>query len=591
MVHSLLSKVVEFLDKNQERCFFEKSLSLSLCKCIILGCHPFENLTWLTSNNSVDETALSLLSYLSRFCKTCNQEPCQPFHDLITFDEPNKAGTPSQELPQQFLEAYKRLTRFWQRLKEDKALQAVAPQRICLVNIFDIGHTQSAQDLLPFLSKYCKHALTVVCYDAEHEEVLLKEFELKNQGDRRTPKYALLKQLCGIHKENPMALVALNNALNGTNTRDESGLKRIADMLKDEINVSEITAVSATTQESEVPEMKSFVEEQVMIAPFNCNKPIDYFLLLQDIKRNAKSFWMKRTDIDTLYRQYRFNNDSLDDVLKFFTTYGSLFYMYDVPSLRQYVVVNLVKFEAKMEELYQSSEPTAKYGLLKYRDDEDSRVVFDFLTTIGIAAVVKSSQVVEERGVVDLDTATNYYYIPTIRKSLYTTLVSGDAKSASPGSPQAMAGNILGDYTCTPKILQVSMLKHLLMSTNCLLIPTEDINVTAIRFFLNGDQLHDIEFIDNGETFTMYLKTKEKRNPLGETDASSLIKNYTNCPFFKHNDAPMSLDKIPTDERNKKEVRANWNIYNYFARFKFFYFIGNSSRDHDGNCQKYRKTE
>ena len=142
-----------------------------------------------------------------------------------------------------------------------------------------------------------------------------------------------------------------------------------------------------------VGEVKSQLEKEVIKASSCDEIPLKFILLLQQMKHKCKSFWMTRSEIESLSKPYEFQNGDLERFLRFFSSFGSIFYTHDIPSLREYVIVDIVEFVKCIHILYNTNDEAARYGLFRYRQEEDWRVLFDFLTTLKIAVEVKSSQI------------------------------------------------------------------------------------------------------------------------------------------------------------------------------------------------------
>ena len=244
------------------------------------------------------------------------------------------------------------------------------------------------------------------------------------------------------------------------------------------------------------------------------------------------TFWMERKKIEELSRWYNLSSDELEDFLQFFTSFGSILYTHDVPSLKKYVIIDIARFVKDIHDLYHSQEESAKYGLFKDTSNQDRRIVFEFLTTLGIAAEVKSSQIVPQDDL-DVEIATTYYYIPTSRKPLAAHLTPHKSSwtTCDSGSFNLLACRP-DEYTQTKETLQAILCRHLLFNKRCFLVPTASKNTTTIRFFDEDQKEYDIGFIDNGKQLQMRLVNEEQKGNVQVADAFSLMVKTT-CPFFR----------------------------------------------------------
>ena len=160
-----------------------------------------------------------------------------------------------------------------------------------------------------------------------------------------------------------------------------------------------------------------------------------------------------------------------------------------------------VEFVKHLHDLYTSIEDTAKYGLFKYRREDDWKIIIELITTLGTAVEVKSNQIKSPQNI-SLNVATPYYYIPSARSASISSsnfvpdILQGE--SASSGDHSITYGYIAEN-------LQVLLCKKLLLSTNHLLIPTKSVNTTIIRFCDIRSEKQDVKFIDMGDRVVMLL--------------------------------------------------------------------------------------
>ena len=511
---------------------------LSCYELMILGTYPFDHLTWLLSTKT-ESAVMCLLSYFARLCKNRNIGSGNYF-DLLEF-VPVPATSEGimiydPEVNQQIKLLYTELEKKWKDLKNEKSMQKVMPTGVCLLNLFDLGPSKAARDFSPFLNKYCKQSLNITCFNRERDAEALKK-ELASETDHdyyQSLTHQLIKPLTGcVCKEQTVALAAISTDPSIQCTNEES--RQMIDGWKEEIQKRvgiEKLQLLLVSKEM-VGEVKSQLEKEVIKASSD-EIPLKFILLLQQMKHKCKSFWMTRSEIESLSKPYEFQNGDLERFLRFFSSFGSIFYTHDIPSLREYVIVDIVEFVKCIHILYNTNDEAARYGLFRYRQEEDWRVLFDFLTTLKIAVEVKSSQILTKptAPTLSLGTATTYYYIPSGRRASGSTPdLASSAAVPSKASPHNNAIEFVNTDDYTMENLQVLLCRHLLLSTSCLLIPTETTNTTLIRFCeASWEELEmefvDIKLIDAGNKITMSTNIKEE-------NVEKICKRIVStCPFL-----------------------------------------------------------
>ena len=539
----ILSNAVRMKDKKNMTPLLERhecKECLSCYELMILGTYPFDHLTWLLSTKT-ESAVMCLLSYFARLCK--NRNICSGnYFDLLEF-VPVPATSEGiivsdPEVSQQVKLLYTELEKKWKDLKNEKSMQKVMPTGVCLLNLFDLGPSKAARDFSPFLNKYCKQSLNITCFNRERDAEALKK-ELASETDHdyyQSLTHQLIKPLTGcVCKEQISTLAAISTDPSIHCTYEES--KQMIDDLKEEIQkrvgIEKLQLLSVSKEM--VGEVKSQLEKEVFEASSCDEILLKFVLLLQQMKHKCKSFWMTRSEIESLSRPYEFQNGDLERFLRFFSSFGSIFYTHDIPSLRECVIVDIVEFVKRIHILYNTNDEAARYGLFRYRQEEDWRVLFDFLTTLKIAVEVKSSQILTNHTAptLSLGTATTYYYIPSARRASGSTPDSASSAAAVPSkaSSHNNAIEFVNPDEYTMENLQVLLCRHLLQSTSCLLIPTETTNTTLIRFCeASWEELEmefvDIKLIDAGNKITMSTSTKEE-------NVEKICKRIiSTCPFL-----------------------------------------------------------
>ena len=545
MLQLLLSKAILTKHKKNMTPLLEQALlqqdneCLACYKIVLLGLHPLKQLTWLLSTPK-DIVVMCFLSYFARLCKQHGLSRPIDWYSLLHFaaSEEGSVSTSDPDLDEQIRSLHADLRKQWGRLECDENMQAVMPTGVGLLNVYDIGPSKAAKEFLPFINKYCKRALNIACYNSENDAPVLKKELLPedeaHQHGYQSRKYQLLRQLCGIHKEEALILAAIGKQ----QQKPQSKVDELTDAIKETTGIEQVHHLFVSPQT--MAETKSKLEHIAVDGRYDIPMQLRFILLLDIIVTKCKNFWMKRSEIDSISKLYKFQNGELEAFLRFFASFGSIFYTHDIPRLREYVIINVVQFVEHIHTLYTSNEDTANFGLFKHRDNEDWRVIFQFLTTLGIATEVKSNHIDTDNTDLVLDSLTSYYYIPTARHSFAPSPLAtqdGDscrssilAQSESPSSSRNRGSQNRGTQNESPTLqqnenegessspgsrirtspvyyllpvkghtkenLQASLSKHLLQNKQCLLIPTTDINTTAMKVsFISPCEL---EFIDSG---------------------------------------------------------------------------------------------
>ncbi len=527
-----MDTVIKLKDDTQEQSSFEEKESkcLSCNKLIILGEQPCETLSWMHAGTETENAVICLLSYFANYCKKqydCNE---YDYYKILEFvPTPATSETIEKEIPERIKFLYTELIEHWKKLGSNKNLSALAlSSAVCLVNVFNVGYCNATQDIFPFIRKYCKHAVHVVGYDQIKHGPILSSAE--GESDTCMPK--LLQQFCGLHKGNPMFLIAICNGGKRDSNQEAEIEKAVKQKVGNEFH-------SLCIHHETFADVKAQIEERVRKSSFFDSTPIKYPLFLEYIVKASKTFWMQRCEVESLASQYGLKTDEIDCFLQFCTSYGSIFYTHDVPALKDYVIVDIVKFVQRIHELYTSENPSTKYGIFEERAEADWKVIFEFLTTFGIAIEVKSSQIAKIDSL-KLKTATTYYYIPTTRE--IPKLPPDLQRSTSWSTCDIFSLNI--NPTIPDQCTEVHLCKHLFINVNCSLIPTDSLNSTSIRYFDEHQITYDIEFVRDGNQLLMKLVNKQQH--LDDVKVQGAFSQMISsvCPFLKSKKESMSMDEL-----------------------------------------------
>ena len=494
LIEMLLANAVTKKDKAQQQCLpvHGNPKCLHCYKVVIFGEETSKNVTWLPSNDISDDVSMCLMSYFANLCKIREQGHAQEYPRLLEFAPlPTMSENIDPQITELIRNLYVELLKQWDRVKTDINVRAVAPEGISLVNIFNVGSSQAGRDFLPFLNKYCQKAtnIHVACYNSKRDgEELLKE--TGNNGHYQAKRKQLLRQVCGIGTDQILILADTNPDNAPPNWDSET----LVESIRKATSIKQIEHMHASYKTMD--EVKSDLENKVIEKSLR-EQTLLYYMLLYIVRSKCASFWMRRREIESLSKLLQFTKKDLEDFLLFHAGYGSIFYAHDIPSLREYIIIDIVKFVEHIDKLYESSEETAQFGLFK--SEGERRIILEFLATLGIAAVVKSNQLVWD-GKLKLDDLTTYYYIPTARKScMLPTKPTGQTQDDVPTLPK-LTVPLISVKGHANEVLQVCLCK-LLLNKQCLLIPSNKMNTTAMRFHdLHQQGTVDIVFIDSGNT-------------------------------------------------------------------------------------------
>ena len=363
-----------------------------------------KKLKWMTFD-STDITAMFLLSYFVDHCKVQNCE-------LEFITEPITSElSPFETI---VYEMHKRVKKLWDKFRKcDKEIFSTG---VTLVNVYDIGPSQAAQDFVPFLNKYCHRSIHLTCYSDT-----LDDADLGRDLDSRRPYFNNLKccqmfrQLKGCINEEQKVVVT---RLEGDKPAPDTCSTKLKKEIKARVHTEHVTEVTiSNNNEDKTEKARKLIQELVGRSSFHCTLYLREFVLFETIKTESKlknSFWMEKSKIEKLSKQCEMVNGGLERFLKVFTSFGKVFYAHNIPALDEFVITDIVKFVEYLHKIYTSEEDEqfSQYGLFPYiKGDEDRGMSFKFLTVLGLAVKVKSSQLSPPPTKED----KYYCYIPTVK--------------------------------------------------------------------------------------------------------------------------------------------------------------------------------
>lgn len=476
--------------------------SLSQFELVVLGNYPFNDFAWRISTSLEDTAILGLLSYYSNIVKTRKLKTLEFLPNPTMMNELSNPHTVTEENAAAAVDnLYKKTAKGWKKIHTDKSLLHQLRAGISLINILDIGTGQGVQDFLPFLNQYCKQSMHLTCYQDEFiAETSNQSGESGNNSPTNNnddPKHALCQLKGCVNNEQIIIATKLetNERVSRKVEQDEIETA-IKNTLGDDHSIERL---SVPEGDSDTNPTKKYLEKTVAEqAHFHTVVYLREILLLETIRRQRKhSFWMKRSQVEELAQQLLFMNGSVLRFLRLFTSFGSLFYANDIPSLNEYIITDVFKFVQQIQKLYNynpQNEPLAKYGLFEERSDsaEDDKVIFRFLTALKIAVRVRGTQIQTPSGAPVQ--STHYYYIPNAR-SMHKRIPS----TRSEATPEHHNDTLMISFNkCVAENLQV-VLCHEVLQMGGQLIPTEEANATIVRACKNNPQIRFKEFIKDVE--------------------------------------------------------------------------------------------
>ena len=343
-----------------------------------------KKLKWMTFD-SAHVTAMFLLSYFVNLCKVQNCEL-----KFIT-EQTTSELSPFKKMVYKMHEGVKEL---WGEIP--KSEKEILSTGVTLVNAYDIGPSQAAQDFVPFLNKYCHRSIHFTCYSDTLDDV-----DLGGELDSSKPYFINLKcsqmfrQLKGCVNEEQKVVVT---RLEGDTPAPDTCSEKLKKEIKDRVHTEHVAEVEiSNNNEDKTEKAMKFIEELVAKSSFHCTLYLREFLLFQTIKTESKlknSFWMEKSEIENLSKKCKMVNGGLERFLKVFTSFGEIFYAHNIPALDEFVITDIIKFVEYLHTIYTSREDhLSQCGLFPYIDgDEDREMSFKFLTVLGLAVKVKSSQ-------------------------------------------------------------------------------------------------------------------------------------------------------------------------------------------------------
>ncbi len=445
---------------------------LLLYKLIMIGDDPYDDLLWMDWGSKNDVAVMYLLSYFVNHCKVRSDDSYTKLEFTPEQTIPEFKRDPLKKMVQ---ELHSEVKSNWEDfIANKKHVLDRVPTGVSLVNAFDVGPSQAAQDFVPFLNKYCRRSMHLTCYSDTLDDVdISKELDGTIKNSKCSQMFRQLKGC--INEEQKVVVTRLEG---DTPTRDTC-TEKLEREIKDRVCTKNVSRVTISEDEEIMKGAIKFSEQQVIKSHFHCILHLREILLFHTIKKyEGKSFWMKKNDFETCSKQFQMINGGLEMFLRMFTSFGSIFYAHDIPALEDLVITDIVKFVEYLHTIYESREDElSQCGLFPYIDgDEDREISFKFLVALGIGVKVKSSQL--ERPPV-APQHSYYCYIPSTTQE--------DSTNPNP------EGSVTISFDkCIAENIQ-ACLCHSLLVQGARLIPTPTSDTT-----LCIDGLPEVTITDNG---------------------------------------------------------------------------------------------
>ena len=471
--------------------------SYNLC---VLGNSPFTELTWMFSTKRYGVT-MCLLSYFVRLC-TLRNISCEQLEFMSS-----SANIEDPLLNDHVKWLFEMLQKRWKTVTNEEKKQFVLQTGICFLNIFDVGPSKAMYEFLPFLNRYCRKAIKVLCYSGHRDANKIREplQEIDVQLQLLFPNQPRGKQMfqgTAGSQNTPAVFVAnvMTDASSSLGTSIENAYTHATEyidgLVRDGGNIIQHQH-SQFNQQRETKETKHLLEELVVKSmKFYDNMPLRFMILRSALSSESPlSFWKTREELERLSQHCNFQNGDMENFLKLFSSYGSILYFHDIPSLRNYVVIDVWHFTQCLHELYYSKKETAsKFGLLKQRvNEKDWEMIFELLTNLQIAAEVSPNKLVFESSHIPIDHKV-YYYLPSAREMPPENSPSNESFYIHIYSP-----------TCIPGNLQACLVQHLMIIPQCMLVPTQPVNSTTVQFIDDSCPPLQMKIVNHGDKIELQL--------------------------------------------------------------------------------------
>ena len=483
-----------------------KSQGLSCFHFNILGSFPFNDPMWLCGTKR-SSTTLSLMSSILRLYATRKVQ----IKD-VEFDDCVSNEVISDDFANKHIKwLYKEVLRNLRELKSQPSKMSYLQSGICILNIFNVGYSKAAYEFLPFLTQHCNKLLPLVFLNIDHDLYHLQHpLKLEDMEHDNIPMNHLvrsrIKHLCHYalagHQKSRQCPVIIGL----TERQSHNFSKEIEDLqkLQKDMNIEDTTCPLLLSPGLEYIIRKQLEEETIKEVKFFDLIPLRWVFLRSAIQvQNPLPILMKKSDIINLVASVVvMDNNDIEMFLKTFTSFGSLLYASDIPSLREIVITDVERFVTCLDKIYSHQDDTlSDYGLIEEDTitsingliKNDLKLFMSVVTSFQLAVPIMKGKVHgEEEG----DDSKQKYYIPSMRRS---PVIDGPLKDSL---------YICLDPKYVPGNLQVSLTRSFLKYSNCFLVPSKPINITIIEVqYINGMERKSVRvtLVDHGDATELRL--------------------------------------------------------------------------------------
>ena len=475
----------------------------------IVGSYPFEDPMWLygTKRSSI---SLCLMSSIVRLYASRNIGI-----EDVTFDDiPNDTSSDHFALKHvQWL--HKEVLKRINELKNHSFKINCLKIGVCILNIFNVDCSKAAYEFLPFLTQHCTKLLQLVFLNIDRDLNYLEQpLGMEDIRDCNTPLNHLItpiqsrvKHLCHYalagHQDSRQCplIVGLTEKNSSTEEMYLQLQKLQTDITQSPEDCAAATKALVCTPGSEDDIRKNLEKMILNEVKFFDSIPLRWVFLRSAIQvQYPLPMLMKKSDIINLVASVVvMDNNEIEMFLKTFTSFGSLFYASDIPSLKEIVITDIERFVMCLDKVYNHQDDTSSdYGLITEDTissliNEDFKLFMAVVTSFQLAVPVMKGKV---HGKEEDDDSKQKYYIPSMRRS---PVVDGPSKDSL---------YICLDPKYIPGNLQVSLTRSFLKYSNCFLVPSKPINVTVIEVQCISDvetKSVQVTLVDHGDVTELRL--------------------------------------------------------------------------------------
>ena len=483
-----------------------KSQGLSCFHFDILGSFPFDDPMWLCGTKR-SSTTLSLMSSILRLYITRKVKI-----EDVAFDDCVSNEINSDDFAHKHIRwLYKEVLRNLRELKTQPGKMSYLQSGVCILNIFNVGYSKAAYEFLPFLTQHCNNLLPLVFLNIDHDLYCLQHpLKLEDMEHDNIPMNHLvrsrIKHLCHYalagHQKSRQCpvIVGLTERQSDNFSTETQDLQK----LQKDMNIEDVTSPLLFSPDLKDIIRKQLEEETIKEVKFFDSIPLRWIFLRSAIQvQDPLPILMKKSDIINLVASVVvMDNNDIEMFLKTFTSFGSLFYASDIPSLKEIVITDIERFVTCLDKVYNYQDDTSSdHGLIEEDTitsisgliNKDLKLFVSVVTSFQLAVPIMKGKV---HGEEEADDSKQKYYIPSMRRS---SVIDGPLKDSL--------------YICLepkyiPGNLQVSLTRSFLKYSNCFLVPSKPINITVIEVrYINGKERKSVQvtLVDHGDATELRL--------------------------------------------------------------------------------------